>query len=210
MKKYKIDLQFFAEDTEATDSATAEKAETGTQAAAETDKEVKEPKAAKSQLKYSDDDLDKILNQKFAKWQQQQQKAVDEAKKLGEMNATQKAEYQRDQLQKELDALKKKDALAEMMKTSRKILSEGGISVSDELLSVMVTTDAEETQAAIGGFAIAFKEAVEAEVKARLKGEPPRRGTGNAPTMTKEQIQAIRDPELRQKKMLEHRELFNF
>ena len=53
--------------------------------------------------------------------------------------------------------------------------------------------------------------AVEAAVKERLRGEPPRRGSGGGTApMTKEQIMKIRDPELRQKKMLENKELFNF
>ena len=77
-------------------------------------------------------------------------------------------------------------------------------------LSVMVTTDAEQTKAAVDSFAQFFNDAVEAKVKERLKGEPPRKGPGSAAPMTKEQIMAIRDPELRQKKMLENKELFNF
>jgi hypothetical protein len=55
-----------------------------------------------------------------------------------------------------------------------------------------------------------FKEAVEATVKERLKGEPPKKGTTGTSSLTKEQIMAIADPELRQKKMLENRHLFNF
>ena len=155
--------------------------------------------------------MDDIINRKFAEWQKKQQKAVDEAKKLAEMNAQQRAEHQRDQLQKELDDYKRKDSLAEMTKTARKMLSESGITASDDILSVLVTTDAEQTKAAIDSFSKVFQAAVEAAVKERLRGEPPRRGSGGGATpMTKEQIMKIRDPELRQKKMLENKELFNF
>lgn len=70
--------------------------------------------------KYTDKDVDEILNRKFAKWQEKQQKAVDEAKKLSAMNAQQKAEYERDKLQKELDEYKRRASLAEMSKTARK------------------------------------------------------------------------------------------
>jgi hypothetical protein len=204
-----FNLQLFADDA-ASDSApgTAEKAD-DKGAAADTGKEQKEQKTDRQTPKYSDDDLDKILGKRFARWQQDQQKAVDEAKKLAEMDATQKAEYERDQLKKELADLKRKDSIAEMTKTARKMLSDKNISVSDELLAMMVTTDAEETKKAIDGFTKAFNDAVENAVKERLRGTPPRRGSGTAPAMTKEQIMAIRDPELRQKKMLEHRELFN-
>jgi hypothetical protein len=212
MKKL-LDLQLFAEDASAagSDTETAEKNDNG--AAAEQGKEAKTTgKAAeeKDEKKYSDADLDKIINKKFAQWQDKQQKAVDEAAKLATMNATQKAEYERDQLKKELDELKRKDSLAEMSKTARKILADDGINVSDELLTVLVSTDAEKTKAAVDGFKTAFKEAVEATVKERLKGEPPKKGTGGATSMTKEAIMAIKDPELRQQKMLENKHLFNF
>lgn len=205
-----FNLQLFAED-----GATAETATDAPDSAREqAENKAEEKKASgekpKSVAKYTDEDVDEILNKKFAKWQEQRQKAVDEAKKLAEMNATQKAEYERDKLQKELDAYKKKDALAEMTKTARKMLSDANINIGDDLLGMMVSTNADETKTAIDGFSKAFTEAVEAAVKDRLRGEPPRKGMGGAATMTKEQIMAIKDPELRQKKMLEHKALFNW
>ena len=179
MKKI-FNLQLFAEETAAetsTTPATAEKQTDRPRAAADTDKDGAETKAT-DEKKYSDKELDEILGKKFARWQKDQQKAVDEAKKLAEMNAQQKAEYERDQLQKELDALKKKDALAEMSKAARKMLSESNINVPDDLLSMLVTTDAESTKVAVDSFAKLFKEAVENSVKERLRGEIPTRGTG--------------------------------
>lgn len=207
----KFNLQFFADGEPAATSAAGEPS-TGTEPKPATgepagDKPKAEPQAEPS-AKYTDADLDRIIGQKFAEWQKKQQKAVDEAQKLATMNATQKAEYERDQLRKELNTLREQTALADMSKTARKMLTDEGITVSDDLLSVMVTTDAEKTKSAVDGFAKAFKEAVESAVKERLRGEPPRRGTGGAVTMTKEQILSIRDPELRQKKMLENRSLF--
>ena len=160
--------------------------------------------------KYTDKDVDEILNKKFAKWQEKQDKAVSEAKKLAAMNATQKAEYERDQLQKQLDEYKRKDSLAEMTKTARNMLSESGISVSDGVLAMLVNTDAEQTKAAVDGFSKAFKDAVEEAVKERLKGRTPKVGTNSSKPMTKAEIMAIRDHELRQKMMLDNRELFNF
>ena len=208
MKKL-FDLQLFAEDagSAASDSVTAEKNDSG--AAPEQGKEAKDTAKAADEKKYSDADLDKIINKKFAQWEEKKQKAVDEAQKLATMNAQQKAEYERDQLQKQLDEYKRKDSLAEMSKTARKILADDGITVPDELLALLVTTDAEKTKTAVDGFSKAFKDAVESAVKERLKGEPPKKGTGGAPSMTKEAIMAIKDPELRQQKMLENKHLFN-
>lgn len=211
MKKI-FDLQLFADEATgaaATDPVPAEGNDSG--AAPEQEKEAKSTKDTKAdEKKYSDADLDKIINKKFAQWQEKKQKEVDEVQKLATMNAQQKAEYERDQLKKELDEYKRKDSLAEMSKTARKILSDDGISVPDELLSMLVTADAEETKTAVDGFSKAFKEALESAVKERLKGEPPKKGTGGAAGMTKEAIMAIKDPELRQQKMLENKHLFNF
>lgn len=202
MKKRRFDLQLFADETAETAAETTEETKLETAPAAKVEKQ--------DEPKYTDKDVDEILNKKFAQWQKKQQREVDEAKKLAEMNAQQKAEYERDKLQKELDEYKRQASLAEMNKTARKMLSDNGITIPDELLSMMVTTDAEETKNAIDGFSKVFTEAVESAVKERLKGEPPRKGSGGAATMTKEQIMAIKDPELRQRKMLENRELFKF
>ncbi len=159
--------------------------------------------------KYTDEDVNNLIEKKFAEWQKKQKKAVDEASKLAEMNAQQKAEYERDKLQKQLEEYEKKESLAGMTKTARKMLSDEGVTVSEELLTMMVSPEADVTKAAVDGFVEAFNKAVDEAVKAKLKGEPPKKGSGTT-TMTKEQIMAIKDPELRQKKMIENRELFNF
>ncbi|MDY2794792.1 hypothetical protein [Peptostreptococcus porci] len=39
----------------------------------------------KSEKKYSDDDVDRIIEKKLEKWKKQQQKEIDEAKKLGKI-----------------------------------------------------------------------------------------------------------------------------
>lgn len=177
MKKHLLfNLQLFAEDP-----ATEPEISTDT----ENTTEDKEPSTEQKQdgkgkaKKYDDDDVNNIIKQKKAEWQKAQQKAVDEAKKLADMNATQKAEYERDKLQKELDEYKRKDALAEMSKTARKMLADENISISDDLLSLMVTTEAETTKPAIDNFIKLYKEAVESGVKERLRGETPKAGGGN-------------------------------
>ena len=188
MKKL-FDLQLFAEDAAGADGSetvTAEGNDNG--AAAGQDKDTKD-KAATEEKKYSDKDLDEILGKRFARWQKDHEnkvkEAAEEAKKLAEMNAQQKAEYERDKLQKELDEqkqqnaeYKRKEALAEMTKTARKMLTDDGISVPDEVLAMLVTTDAEKTKAAVDGFKTAYKSAVENAVTERLRGKTPPAGTG--------------------------------
>lgn len=170
----KLNLQMYADDpTQADDvkTGTAEK-ETETKAAADTGK------ATEPEKKYTDEDVDRIVKNRIAREKEQAKKEREEAAKLAEMNAQQKAEYKAAQLEKELAEYKRKDALSEMTKEARKMLTEAGINAPDELLAMMVTTDAQETKQAVDGFTKLYKEAVEAGVKARLKGEPPRVGAG--------------------------------
>ncbi|MDD7769515.1 capsid assembly scaffolding protein Gp46 family protein [Suipraeoptans intestinalis] len=87
------------------------------------------------------------------------------------------------------------------------MLKDDGVSVSDEVVVMLVSDDAEATKAAVEGFSKAFADAVEEAVKERLKGESPKKG-GKTGTMTKEEIMSIKDDDLRQKKMIENRELF--
>lgn len=179
-----LNLQMFADDPAPDGGAapgTAGKADDG-KAAADTGKESPKPEA-----KYTDEDVDRIVKNRLAREREQAKKEKEEAEKLAEMNATQKAEYERDQLKKELDELKRKDALSEMTKVARKMLSEKDINAPDELLAMMVTTDAQETKTAIDAFSKLYKEAVEAGVKARLRGEPPR--AGSAPSSPVSEIQ---------------------
>lgn len=157
--------------------------------------------------KYSDEDLDRIINEKFAKWQEKKEKEINEAKKLADMNAQQKAEYERDQLQRELDELRKANTLNEMTSTARNMLKERNVSIDDELLSTLVTDDAEKTKENVESFANMFEEAVEKAVLEKIKNPNEKRGTTSG--ITKEEIMQIKDRGLRQQKIKENIHLFN-
>lgn len=161
----------------------------------------------RNEKKYSDADLDKIIENKFAKWQKQQAKAVDEAKKLANMTAQERVEHERDKLQAELDALKKANAVAEMEKTARGILQNDGVNIPDTIISYLVADDAEATSENVKAFSKAFKAAVQAEVKSQLSHKSPSTGaTGKA--MTKEEINKITDPVKRQEAIRNNMNLY--
>ena len=151
----------------------------------------------KQQLKYTDADVDEIVSKRLAKWEKQQAAKVEEAAKLAEMNAQQKAEYERDKVQKELDEYKRRDTVNAMVAESRRQLSEQGIAVSDDILARLVGETAEETKASVDAFSTAFTAAVEDAVKKQLAGKAPAAGVATK-TMTKEEILAIKDPIARQ------------
>nr|DAJ69869.1 MAG TPA: Major capsid protein [Caudoviricetes sp.] len=151
----------------------------------------------KQQPKYTDADVDEIVSKRLAKWEKQQAAKVEEAAKLAEMNAQQKAEYERDKVQKELDEYKRRDTVNAMVAESRRQLSEQGIAVSDDILTRLVGDTAEETKASVDAFSTAFAAAVEDAVKKQLAGKAPAAGVATK-TMTKEEILAIKDPIARQ------------
>lgn len=157
---------------------------------------------------YTDAEVDAIIERRFAKWQRQQEQKVAEAAKLAEMNATQKAEYEREQALKKLAEYERRDAVRQMTDESRRQLREAGVDVPDDVVSMLVGEDAEATKAAVDGFAEAFRAAVEAEVKRRLAGGAPRAGS-DAGGMSAEQILAIKgDPIARQRVIRENLKKF--
>lgn len=195
MQRNFVNLQHFAEETEPQGGDPAN-----------TEPNSKGDDGKTGELKYTDEDVNKLLNKKFAEWQKKKEAEVSEAQKLAEMNAQQKAEYERDKMKKELEELKEKDTLSEMSGIARKMLSDSGISVSDELLTLLVTTDAEKTKSAVNSFTKLFNDAVKNAVAQALKGPAPTTGTSNG--VTKEQILAIKDRAARQKAINENIELF--
>lgn len=157
--------------------------------------------------KYSDKDLDAILDKRFARWKADQEKEKAEAKRLADMNAQERAEAERDKVKKELDELKAKNAIAEMTNEARKMCTEHNINVGDDLLSVLVNQDADKTKKAVDAFVKMFESEVEKAVKEKLKGNGPKRGGSNK-GVTRESILNITDPMERQRMIAENMDLF--
>ena len=157
--------------------------------------------------KYSDADLDKIISRKLAKWSRQQAAAVDEATRLANMTAQERAEHERDALQKELDELKRANAVADMERTARGILQADGVTIPDEIVANLVGEDADATSTNVKAFSKAFKAAVQAEVKRQLSHKTPSAGAKTG-ALTKADILKEKDPIKRQKLIRENLELF--
>lgn len=207
-KRLFMALQMFAGDPAGTDPAGNDPA--GGQNPAGADPKATEPKN-EPEKKYTDEDVDRIINQKFAQkfseWEKKQSKAKDEAEKLAGMNAEQKEKYENEQLKKQVQELLRKDALGKMATVARGMLGEKNISVSDDLIEMLISDDAEKTKSSVDSFITAFQSAVEKAVKDALKGNPPKK-TSEPASITKEQIMKVKDPLERQKLINEHMDLF--
>jgi len=161
----------------------------------------------KNKPKYTDEDIDRIIEKKFAKWKKQQAAAVDEATRLANMNAQERAEHERDKLQKELDDLKRANTIAEMEKTARGMFADDGLTVPDAIVSVLVDEDADKTSENVKAFSKAVKKMVQDEVKRQLTHKAPS-GSQGAGTLTKADIMKEKDPLKRQKLIRENMSLF--
>lgn len=202
--------QIFADDPAETQGQ--QSTEQSTESQEEKPKEADPPKSDDKggAKKYTDADVDKIVKDRLAREKINQQKADDEAKKLGKMGAQERAEYERDQLKKELDALKKETARNGMAKEARKMLAAEDITIPDTLVSMLITTEAESTKQNVNDFAKIFKEAVQDAVKDALKGKAPR--MGGKSTITKaeldKKLKTIASPYERQRLIAEHIDLY--
>lgn len=164
---------------------------------------------AEGEKKYTDEEVDALIERKFAEWQKKQEKnrqKQDEAERLKNMTDQERKDHEMDDLRKQVRDLQKKEAMSKMSKTARSMLSEKGITVDDELVNMLISEDAETTKSSVDSFITAFQNAVNKAVKDALKGEPPK--TGGASGLTKEQILKVKDRTERQRLIRENMHLF--
>lgn len=166
-----------------------------------------------AEAKYTDADVDAIINKKFASWQEKQDKAiadavakVEEANRLAQMNDKEKAEHERKAIEEELSMLKAEKARNTMIKEARQMLKADGLTIPDEIINVLVADTADATSGAVKAFSGLFQKAVDDAVKAKLAGNEPRKGSGSG--MSKEEILAIKDTHKRLKAIEENMQLF--
>ena len=165
-----------------------------------------EGKGEESEKKYTEEEFQKRVDQKFAEIAQKFEKKAQEkaeAEKLAKMSDEEKQKAEFKKLQAELAELKEKAALTEMSKTARAILDEKKIHISDNMLSMLVTSDAEQTKKNVDEFTNLFNDAVAEAVKERVKGKTPPASSAPA-TMSFDKILEIKDQSERQKKINEY------
>lgn len=205
--KMKMNLQYFAE-PEPVDPEPAP--DDGKQ---NPEDSKKQPEPEKQETKtFTQDEVNKMVNERLERERKAQevkiQAAKDEAAKLAKMNADQKKEYQLQKQTERAEAAEAKLAKFEMTKQARSMMTEAGLNVTDDELDLVVTSDAESTQANVNqliSFADRVREAVKTEL---LKGDTPTESGKSIKTMTKEEILAIKDSFKRKKAIADNIQLF--
>lgn len=154
-----LNLQLFAEESEGETADNPEETEANE---AEVNKESEQTK------KYTDDEVNNIIDAKFAKWKAEQ----EEAKKLEQMNDDEKKQHELTKLEQEIETLRTEKALTEMSKVATKMLSEEKITINDNLLNLLVREKAEDTKENVSAFVELIKEqreAIKSDVLASIK-----------------------------------------
>lgn len=155
--------------------------------------------------------IDKAIERRLARERkdaEKKTKAAEEAARLEKLTAEQKLQEKADALQKKIDELEEKEARAEMAKSARKMLSEENISIPDEIVSVLITKDADTTKDNVDAFVKVFKAAVQEGVREALKGKTPKSGSVGKTTMTKQEIENIKDTFARQRAIRDNLALY--
>ena len=158
--------------------------------------EVKEEKT------FTQAELDKILNKKFAQWQKKTEEAKIEAERKAKLTEAEKLAEER----KEFEAMRKQFEYEQRVNSTSKVLASNNLPI--EFSDFLVADTEEATTQRVDLFKNAFNEAVEKLVNERLKGSVPKVGTSTKKEITKEQFKKM-DLAQRQKLFMENKELYN-
>lgn len=125
----------------------------------------------RDEKKYSDNDVDAMMDKKWKNWKKKADEEVEEAKKLAKMNAEEKAKYEREQRDKELAEREAAITKRELTATAKETLADKGLPI--ELSAVLDYSNAEACNESIVAVEKAFMSGVNKAVEQRLKGSAP-------------------------------------
>lgn len=143
-----MQLQYFAENTDVTETAETETPEFDAEKL--TDEQLA---AIKEKFGFKDDtDVDKIIKSKHSRWQKELESEKQEAEKLAKLNADEKAEHERKKLEERLAEYERKEVLSNMGREAKAMLKEKNVQVNDEVLALLVKENADETKGNVNAF----------------------------------------------------------
>ena len=142
---------------------------------------------------FTQSEVDELIKKRLAKqeksFDKRMQEKLDEAEKLRAMNESQKAEYEQEKQRAYIAELEAKINRSGLEREASKMLSEGGITVDDKILGLVVKDTAESTQEAVEGFVALVNDLADKKVGEKLKGKTPKKMEDTtAGEITKEQF----------------------
>ena len=139
----------------------------------------------KNEKTFTQEELDKILNKKFAQWQKKTEEAKLEAERRAKLTEAEKLAEER----KEFEAMKKQFIYEKRVNETSKVLASNNLPI--EFADFLISDSDEATTQRVDLFKNAFNEAVEKLVNERLKGNTPKSSASTTNTMTKEKFRSM-------------------
>ena len=146
--------------------------------------EVKEEKT------FTQAELDKILNKKFAQWQKKTEEAKAEAERKAKLTEAEKLAEER----KEFEAMKKQFEYEQRVNSTSKVLASNNLPI--EFADFLIAENDEATTQRVDLFKNAFNDALEKAVNERLRGKTPKTSTVKARNFTINDIKNMSPEEI--------------
>ena len=144
----------------------------------------------KEEKTFTQSELDKILNKKFAQWQKKTEEAKQEAERKAKLTEAEKLAEER----KEFEAMRKQFEYEKRVNSTSKTLASYNLPV--EFADFLIAEDDEATTQRVDLFKNAFNEAVEKAITQRLKGNTPKTSTVKAKVFTVNDIKSMTPDEI--------------
>ena len=139
----------------------------------------------KEEKTFTQAELDKILNKKFAQWQKKTEEAKAEAERKAKLTEAEKLAEER----KEFEAMKKQFEYEQRVNSTSKVLASNNLPI--EFADFLIAENDEATTQRVDLFKNAFNEALEKAVNERLRGRTPKTSTSKALEITKEDFRSM-------------------
>ena len=139
----------------------------------------------KQEKTFTQEELDKILNKKFAQWQKKTEEAKAEAERKAKLTEAEKLAEER----KEFEAIRKQFEYEKRVNSTSKVLASNNLPV--EFSDFLIAETDEATTQRVDLFKNAFNEALEKAVNERLKGKTPKISMSSSTAITKEKFRSM-------------------
>ena len=144
----------------------------------------------KEEKTFTQAELDKILNKKFAQWQKKTEEAKADAERKAKLTEAEKLAEER----KEFEAMKKQFEYEQRVNSTSKVLASNNLPI--EFADFLIAESDEATTQRVDLFKNAFNEALEKALVERLKGNTPKTSTVQTRTFTVNDIKNMSAEEI--------------
>lgn len=124
----KMHLQFFAEENNGKSPDTPDEQDQTNE------DESKKPK-------YTDEEVDALIDKKFAKWQADRQKEIEDAERKAKLSEKERLAEEKSELQKKIEEYERKDRINQNASMLSKSLSDANLPHDDDLINLIANED---------------------------------------------------------------------